>query len=242
MSVNWLCLTCADKGKVQTSEESIKIPAKGHTPTETVKKEETAAVCIYEGGYDLITKCSDCHEVLKEESVVTPADPDAHIWGKWEVTTPATEQKEGVETRVCYLCKKQETRAIDPTGQKSKQNNSAVVKGKTVKLKAKKLRKKAQNIARNKAIYLSNAQGAVTFAKGTVTYKKAKSVRLNKKKLKKYKKSLKKKFVVNKNTGRITAKKGLKKGIYKLKVQVNCAGNESYEACTKTVTVTIKVR
>ena len=42
--------------------------------------------------------------------------------------------------------------------------------------------------------------------------------------------------------GLIIAKKGLKRGIYKLKITVTCVGNESYEACIRTVTVTIKVR
>ncbi|MBQ3182710.1 MAG: InlB B-repeat-containing protein [Clostridia bacterium] len=36
----------------------------------------------------------------------------AHEWGEWVVTTPATEEAEGVETRTCTLCGETETRAI----------------------------------------------------------------------------------------------------------------------------------
>ena len=55
---------------VQTSAESIKIPAKGHTPAEAEKGEEIATTCISAGGYSITTKCSDCNSVLKVEHVI----------------------------------------------------------------------------------------------------------------------------------------------------------------------------
>ena len=42
--------------------------------------------------------------------------------------------------------------------------------------------------------------------------------------------------------GRITIKKGLKKGTYKLKIDITAAGNANYLAATKQVVVTIKVK
>ena len=63
--------------------------------------------------------------------------------------------------------------------------------------------------------------------KGAISYKKA---------------SGNKKIIVNKKNGKITVKKGLKKGTYKVKVKVTAAGNSSYKAATKTVTVTVKVK
>ena len=48
------------------------------------------------------------------------------------------------------------------------------------------------------------------------------------------------KITVNKSTGKVTVKKGLKKGTYTVKVKVKAAGNEYYKASTKTVTFTIK--
>lgn len=44
------------------------------------------------------------------------------------------------------------------------------------------------------------------------------------------------------STGKVTVKKGLKKGTYKVKVRVSVAANGSYKARSKTVTVTVKVK
>ncbi|MCR5207640.1 MAG: hypothetical protein K6C14_04085, partial [Eubacterium sp.] len=42
--------------------------------------------------------------------------------------------------------------------------------------------------------------------------------------------------------GRITVKKGLKKGTYKVKIKIKASGNTEYKAKTKTVTVIIRVK
>ncbi|MBR6160062.1 MAG: cadherin domain-containing protein, partial [Lachnospiraceae bacterium] len=55
-------------------------------------------------------------------------------------------------------------------------------------------------------------------------------------------KSFKNSFSVNKNSGKLTVKKGLKQGTYKVKVKVKAAGNKNYDKATKTVTVTVKVK
>ena len=47
---------------------------------------------------------------------------------------------------------------------------------------------------------------------------------------------------VNKKTGKITVKKGTKKGKYKLKLKVSFAGNANVLATSKTVTVVVKVK
>ena len=67
---------------------------------------------------------------------------------------------------------------------------------------------------------------SLTGAKGTVTYTK---------------KSGSKKITVSK-AGKVTVKKGLAKGTYKVKVKVKAAGNTNYKAKTKIVTFTIKVK
>ncbi len=56
------------------------------------------------------------------------------------------------------------------------------------------------------------------------------------------KKKYKKYFSVNKKTGKIKVKKGLKKGTYKLKIAVTASGNNSYKSKTDKVTVKIQVR
>ncbi|MBQ3292269.1 MAG: hypothetical protein IJH43_07830 [Mogibacterium sp.] len=100
-----------------------------------------------------------------------------------------------------------------------KSANTLTAKGKTIKIKKKTIKKKTLKYAAKKAFTVSKAQG-------TVTYKKTKG---------------NKKITVAKN-GKITVKKGLKKGTYKIKVKVTAAGNDNYLAGSKTVTVTIKVK
>ena len=68
----------------------------------------------------------------------------------------------------------------------------------------------------------------VSGAKGTVTYKKT---------------SGNKKITVNAKTGKITVKKGLKKGkTYKVNVKVTSAKTANYSAASKTVTIKVKVK
>ncbi|MBR2547411.1 MAG: hypothetical protein IKF07_04390 [Eubacterium sp.] len=51
------------------------------------------------------------------------------------------------------------------------------------------------------------------------------------------------KISINKKTGKITIKKGLKKGTYKVKIKVKAAGNDKYKASKwKKVTCKIRVR
>ena len=98
---------------------------------------------------------------------------------------------------------------------KAAQKFTAKPKAKTVK--AAKLKKKAQTVT--KAI-------TVKKAKGKVTYKKAGGSA---------------KLTISK-AGKITVKKGTKKGTYKIKVTVKAAGNKNFKAASKKVTVKIRVK
>ena len=98
----------------------------------------------------------------------------------------------------------------------SKGTNKLAVKGKTVKVNYSKLAKKDKKIS--SSIKVTNAAGKVTYVK----------------------KSGNKKIKVAKN-GKITIKKGLKKGTYKVKVTVKAAGNASYLGASKTATVKIVI-
>ena len=98
----------------------------------------------------------------------------------------------------------------------TKKANTMTVKAKTVKAKA----AKKTAVKKSKAFTIRNAKGKVTFKK----------VKGNKK------------IKISKN-GKITIKKGLKKGkTYKLKVKVTANGNSVFAAKSKTVTVKIKVK
>ncbi len=100
--------------------------------------------------------------------------------------------------------------------------NPLAVKGKTYKVKAKKIKKKALSVS------VSSVVKFVKNAGDPKIYKK---------------KSGNKKIVINAKTGLITIKKKLKKGTYKVKVQITGQGNNNYEKSgTKTVTFKIKVK
>ena len=69
--------------------------------------------------------------------------------------------------------------------------------------------------------------GASTSSKGTLTYVKASGSSA---------------FTVNRTNGKITVKKGLKKGTYKIKVKIYSKATTRYNAGSKTVLVTVKVK
>lgn len=139
-----------------------------------------------------------------------------HKWDKGAVSQKATPTKTGVKTYKCTVCGAEKTATIPKC---AKYKNTMTAKGKTVNIKLANLKKKNQVVQRKNAI-------AVSKAKGKVTYKKA---------------SGNKSITVN-SAGKITVKKGLKKGTYKVKVTVKAAGNATYKALTKTVTVVITVK
>lgn len=106
-------------------------------------------------------------------------------------------------------------------------DNTLSIKAKKVKVKYKKLRKKAQRIIAKKSIkYIDKGQGKLTY----------KLVKVKKAKFKKY-------FKINKKTGKLTIKKRLKKGTYKVIIKIKAAGNEDYKVSAwKKVTVKVKVK
>ena len=97
--------------------------------------------------------------------------------------------------------------------------NTMTAKGKTVTIKASKVAKKKQTIKTKKAYVINNAIGDVTFTK----------VSGNKK-------------ITVAPDGKITVKKGLKRGKYKVKINVIAGGDSNHEPATVTVTVTVKVK
>ena len=108
----------------------------------------------------------------------------------------------------------------------NKAANTMTVKAKkTVTVKYAKLKKKNQTVKIAKALTVANAQGPVTYKLKSVT----------KKKFKKY-------FKVAAKTGKITIKKKLKKGTYKIAVDVTCAGDPNYNPLKKTVKFKLKVK
>ena len=104
----------------------------------------------------------------------------------------------------------------------NKAGNPLTIKAKTATVKYSKVKKKAQTLTVGKVIaFTKKGQGKTTYTKASGN----------------------KKIVINKTTGKVTVKKGLKKGTYKVKVKVKAAGNANYNASGwKTVTFKVKVK
>lgn len=86
------------------------------------------------------------------------------------------------------------------------------------KISYKKLRKKTRKLARRKVLKVSRNVGEVTYTK----VKGSKKIR------------------IDKETGKVTVGKGLKKGKYKIKVKVKARGDANHKAMTRAVTFTIR--
>ena len=100
-----------------------------------------------------------------------------------------------------------------------KMDNPMTVSGKIVEVAAATLKQDAVSLEVSEVLDIENAHGEVTYKKSSGN----------------------KKITVDQTTGGVNIKKGLKKGTYKVKVKVKAAGNDEYNAATKTVTFKIKV-
>ncbi|MDO4538706.1 MAG: hypothetical protein Q4B54_11130, partial [Coriobacteriales bacterium] len=206
------------------------------------------ATCTEDGSKEKI--CSVCNDKITEVIPATNHDWNAPTY-KWtadykSVTAtrvckndPAHVESETVNTtskvtkKPTYTAKGQttytatfsnaafstQTKTVTSIAQLPKKANTITVKVKKPTVKYAKLKKKAQTILAKNAFVVSKAQGKVT-------YKRI---------------SGNKKITIN-SAGKITLKKGLKKGTYKVRVKVTAAGTTAYKAGAKTVTLSIKVK
>lgn len=103
-----------------------------------------------------------------------------------------------------------------------KAKNPLSIKGKKATVKYSKVKKKTQTLDVSKVIsFTRKGQGKMTYTKASGN----------------------KKITINKKNGKVTVKKGLRKGTYKVKMKVKAAGNSNYKASSvKTVTFTVKVK
>ena len=140
-----------------------------------------------------------------------------HVWVNPVVTINPTTTRYG---QVCYTCEICGITDYETLPKLAKKANPIKVTARKVSFSAKRLKKKAQSISGKKVFTVKNS-------KGTVKYKKT---------------SGNKRIIVNAKNGTVTAKKGLKKGKYRISVKVTAAGNSTYKAGTKKVTVTVNVK
>ena len=168
-------------------------------------------------GFTINSACNNATVKAYMDNYGTDSDGNKITWKKSHnydagKITKTTAAKY-TKTFTCKDCGTKTTKTYN------KKANTLTAKGKTKTLKYKTLKKKSISIKRSNAITVSKAKGAVTYKKSSGN----------------------KKITVAKN-GKITVKKGLKKGTYKVKIKVAAAGTNTYKAKTITVTVTIKVK
>ena len=104
----------------------------------------------------------------------------------------------------------------------NKAGNPLSIKAKTATVKYSAVKKKNQTLAATKVInFTKKGQGKMTYTKTSGN----------------------KKIVINRTTDKVTVKKDLKKGTYKVKVKIKATGNANYKASAwKTVTFKVKVK
>ena len=72
------------------------------------RTETTPSTCSSEGSETKYCRADASHVVTE----ILEKDPNAHVWGEWEVVTPADPQHEGEKIRKCTLCGETETETI----------------------------------------------------------------------------------------------------------------------------------
>ena len=178
-------------------------------------------------------KCSKCDSVITGEVI----GKIAHTLVKTEAKDAAPDEAGNTEYWTCTGCGKffgdekgtkeiaKDSWVIPPTDDPEIKplDNPMKASGRKVTVKYTKLKKKNQTIKTASAFNVKAAEGGVSY------------------KVKTYDKKAKKKIIVS-SSGKVTVKKGLKKGKYTLKVNVTAKGNESYKAKTTTVTLTVTVK
>ena len=255
-----LVIYCSDENcKEELSRNTVIVDKEEHVPAEAVKENVTEATCEKEGSYVSVIKCSVCNEVLSKTSV-TMAKKN-HVPGKAveENLIKATCTKAGSYDSVvyCETCKKEISRehvtidkrvhtyvidkAVAPTySKKGKTEGAHCSQCKTVLVAQKtipKLEKKNATIKVKKKTFTYKASkvkkanqtfniGATVTGNGKITYTKISgSSRLK----------------VTK-AGKVTVRKGTKKGTYRLTVNIKAASSKKYKAKTKKFTITVKIR
>lgn len=233
-------LVCKDCGEIIEYSTSLPLDPDKHEHTSVV---EGYPASYQEDGLTDSIVCDDCGAVIQEAEVI---DGIYEVWydlpsdqynGKpktidWYVETWDDYLVEGRDYTVQYynnIYPGTATAILTLSGNYEgvfhldyeivKGTNPLTVKTATTTVKYKKLKKKKQTIKAGKAIKVSKAAGKVTYKK----------VSGNKK-------------ITISSSGKITLKKKLKKGTYKVKVKVTAAGNANYKSRSKTVTIKIKVK
>ena len=199
---------------IETLQSTIESLESGDTDTITSLTSQLAtATSELETANATITSLTEQLETAQAEAASAEEAAATLTTTLAEVQSELETANETITSLTTELAEAQAAASTDT----SRAANTMKVKKATKTVKKAKVKKKAVKV---KAI-------TVKKAKGTVIYTKTKGSE---------------KLTVNAKTGKITVKKGTKKGTYKVKVKVTALGNDNYKAKSKTVTVKIKVK
>ncbi len=174
----------------------------------------------YNGSFTHIVKLGPDESSEEEET-----KPDSNIPSLDTLTDAVQSLANAINTQnssqVADL-QKQVTTLQKQLNSSSKKANTLKVKGKKVNVKYKALKKKSKSLKATKTIkFLNKGQGSLVYAKASGN----------------------KNITVNSKTGKITVKKKLKKGTYKVKVNVIAVGDKSHNSSSwQTATITVRVK
>lgn len=218
--------------KNDTSHQQTRtVPVLSHKHT-LVRTNKEASTCT-DAGNILYYTCNVCGCVFTDYAGNYEIDPldtvlpaMGHSWDSGNVIEEPTTEVEGTKIYTCATCGETKVEII---AKLKKQANPLKIKPKTATVQYGNLQEKAQKLAVTKVMtFTKDAKDKKTYALSSV--KKGSS-------------SFKKYFGINKTSGKVTVKQGLKKGTYKVTVKVKAAGNKIYKAsAVKTVTFKIKVK
>lgn len=152
---------------------------------------------------------------------ITVKDGDKVLKKGKDYSVAYTDNKNAGEATVIIIGKGEYGPDIRMNFTISKAKNPLTVKGKTAKVKYSKLKKASQKLSVSKVLSFKKK------GKGEKVYTKLKG---------------NKKIIINQNTGKVTLKKGLKKGTYRVKVKVTAKGNNNYKSKTLTRTFRIRIK
>lgn len=180
--------------------------------TSEVKTEATCTTkgtTTYTAKYGSDTDSKDVQDIA--------VDASNHVWEKdYTIDVLATRTTNGSKSIHCKSCEaKKNVTVIQATGSDEKvvKKNQKIT---TVKLKT----YKAKSLKRKKVVFSLKAK---TSGNGKLTYKVTKG---------------KSKYITVSKTGKVTLKKGCKKGTYKIKI--TASATEKYKAATKVISIKVK--
>ena len=221
---NIIQATCIKKGSYNSvvrcaicnqvlSVTSISVNKLEHVPAELIKEKVIKATCTKEGSYENVVYCSKCGAELSRNQVkVSKVAHHPVIDKAVKATYTKTGLTQGSHCSLCGTILKKQK-----TVAKLKKKNAIIkVSKKTAVYKVAKVKKSKQTFK----------IGAKVTGNGKITYKKV---------------SGSSKLIVSRD-GRVTIRKGTKKGIYRITVQIKAAESLRYKAKTIKTIVTVKVK